>query len=328
MIERVDAERTYGYIPNSLTPLETASFREQVAPWDENDRPPICDYSDFRKSIEAREAETHELNEKYCFWPHVIADRLAVPMWESNQGRLGSCTSFGVKNASHCKMMIQLAKNAEMRFDEYNPFQTFALSKNGSTTGGQSLSAIANAYNSHGAFSIADVGRYDAGERGSSVFSLKDEVVKNAKNRQVGFSEIDVSEYNAVEELFFLSKNHVPCIIGNYNLIKKSTVDENGVRLGVVGGRGAHCTATGGAYRKKGGKEYILYCQSWGDTFSGGDDPLLPCFMTWIDRETLADFLDSSFLDIFAITYAEGFHEKKPFEIPVVEYPEGLTYDS
>ena len=321
-------EKTYGYIPNNLTPVSTANFRDQIAPWDENDRPPICDYSDFRKSVKAREAETHKLNENYCFWPHVIADRLAVPMWESNQGNLGSCTSFGVKNAGHCKMMLQLARNAEMRFDEYNPFQTFALSKDGSTRGGQSLSAIANAYNSHGAFSVADVGKYDAGTSGRSVFNLKNEVVENAKQRQIGFSEIDTKKYAAVEEVFFLSKNHVPCIIGNYNLIGKSKVDSNGVRVGVITGRGAHCTATGGAYRRKNGKEYVLYCQSWGDTFSGGDDALLPGFMTWLDRETLADFLNSSFLDIFAITYVEGFHERKSFEIPVVEYPEGMTYDS
>ena len=266
----------YGYVPNCAKILATELFRRKCVPWDEFSKPPVCDYAIFRERLKEREEETRKLNEQYCFWPHVIAKKFGIPAWESHQGNLGSCTSFGVKNATHCKMMIQKAKNAELLFEEINPFHTFALSKGGSTHGGQSLSEIANAYNDYGGFAVSDVGKYDAGMNGDDVYDLPDETFKKAKNRQVGFTEIDVSKYDPVEELFFLSKNHVPCIIGNYNTIGRSKVDENGVRVGVIDGRGAHCTATCGSYRKKNGVEYIGYAQSWGNTFSGGDDPSLP----------------------------------------------------
>lgn len=320
-------ERVLGYVPNADSPWETNRFRDSAIAWDEFDRPPITAYSDFKAYLKKHENEIQELSRKFCYWPHVIADKMRIPMWNPHQHNLPICTAAGTKSAIASKMLIQKAKNAELKYEEINPYHTYIFSKAGVVRGGQSLSGIANAFNDYGAFSNSDVGEYNPDMNPMDAYDISEDVREKAKKRQVGWSEIETSD--PVEELIFLSKNHVPVIIGSYALIGSSKVDSNGVRDGVIDGRGAHCTAALGAYRRKNGVDYILYAQSWGDTFSGGDDALLPGFMTWLSRKTLEKFVkkSTSFLDLFAVTYVEGLTENQSFDIPIIDYPDGMTYE-
>lgn len=313
-----------GCIPNSSTSLSTSKFRAGMVAWEAFEKPPVCAYREFRDYIESQSSLIQAQCEKSCYWAHTIANYFGFPMWKSNQGNLGSCTSFAVKNASHALMLIQKAKHASLRFEEINPFHTFVLSKNGSTSGGQSLSGIANAYNDFGAFAISDVGEYN--DRESGRVKISNEAYDNAEKRQIGFTEV-TDNYDFVEEIIFLSKNRVPCIVGNYNLIGDSTIDSNGVRCGVITGNGSHATAFMGGYRKKNGREYVLYAQSWGNTFKGGDDETLPGFMTWVSTSVLKQFVRSSFFDLFPLTYVEGFPENAGFGVNQIEYPGGLKYE-
>ncbi|MCL2711582.1 MAG: hypothetical protein FWE95_11955 [Planctomycetaceae bacterium] len=89
----------------------------------------------------------------------VIAKTCKVPLWDSNQGQLGSCAGWSAANGHMITVLYQMMLGA-FKFTLINPLAMWVRTKNWSMNGGQSMSKVLMGGNQFGNYPVALVGEY------------------------------------------------------------------------------------------------------------------------------------------------------------------------
>jgi len=233
------------------------------------------------------------------WWEGVNVDSLFTP----SQGTRPNCAGFSMANASLIRILLQkkneFSEQVPVRF---NPQGTWQSSKNGSTRGGQTISAIADAGRRLGNCLASDLGNYDDSQ---SFRSLDETVLENAARHQIGISLYDGPRENVPEIIMTLCRKGFSIIVGNCTAAADGRrKDANGVEcVDVSRQEWAHATCFGG-YQEVGGKRYVFWVNSHGNIYPASDGS--PAFGGWMPEQTLLNFVQGQFFDLAAVVYAEA----------------------
>lgn len=292
-----------GYIPDEVQAQEARkvgeiSDRDKIlkiaVPFDDvNAVPPVIEWSSFYEFI-SKMADVE--NGK---WWEVSGSK---DLFTDSQGMRPNCAGFALANASQVRVLMQVLNEFTEQVPEaYNPQGTWQKSKNGSTRGGQTISAIADAGRETGNCLKSDLGEYSDSQ---SFRTLNQKTLENASRHQIGISLFDGPREEVPDAIFTLCKKGFTAIVGNCTAIQDGRQkDENGVEcVSVSRQEWAHATAFGG-WQKVNGKEYVFWLNSHGPIYSATDGS--PAFGGWMDMNTLKQFVQGQFFDLCAVVYAE-----------------------
>ena len=289
-----------GYIPDEIQAEKAAkagkvSHRDlllsHAAPWDATDQPPVTTWDSFAEYL----TTAPEGDSFFEWWRNC---RYSETFYASQQSQ-PNCAGFALANATTATLIHQIAtKYSEQRLERLNPMATWVISKNGSTRGGQTISAICMAGNKYGNFTDTVAGRYNEQNR----YYEWTKHIEEAKQRQVGICLFEGTRDELGEAIVLAMRLGHGVVIGNYNAVSGTRQDENGMFVATLGGRWAHATAFAG-YRKVNGTEYVFWINSHGNIYDGNKTPR---FGAWMDRDTLERFVNSVYCDVAFITYAEA----------------------
>lgn len=293
-----------GYIPDAVQAAQalkagTVSDREKVLAeaksFDDSGKiPPVTVWKDFYEYLSlSPDAE----NAKW--WENAdISD-----LFTTSQGNQPNCAGFALANAALTRILLQ-EKNefSEQIPVRFNPMGTWQRSKNGSTRGGQTISAIADAGRKIGNCLASDLGNYDDSQ---SFRSLEKSVLENAARHQIGISLYDGPREDVPAIIFQICRKGFTAIVGNCIAVKDGrTCDSNGVETVETSTQPwAHATAFAG-FQEVEGKEYVFWINSHGNIYPSNDGS--PPFGGWMTRETLREFTAGQFFDLCAVVYAES----------------------
>ena len=293
-----------GYIPDQVQAEEalktgTVSDREKVLAEakgfdDVGKIPPVMEWSQFYHYIQQLPDP-----ENLKWWEGVNASKFFTP----SQGSRPNCAGFAMANASLIRTLLQIKNEfSEQVPQKFNPMGTWQASKNGSTRGGQTISAIADAGRKIGNCLALDLGHYSDTQ---SFRELEEKELENAARHQIGISLYDGPKEDIPEILFTLCRKGYSAIVGNCTAVKDGRIrDANGVEtVEVSSQRWAHATAFGG-FQNVGGTEYIFWINSHGEIYPAEDGS--PAFGGWMTMETLQKFIQGQFFDLCAVVYAEA----------------------
>ena len=313
----ITRQSCYGCIPNTNTPEAVASILSSAVPWDGGDVPPVVSWKSFSEQLEQKpdiEAD---------WWTGIDLNK----HFTASQSYRPNCAGFAKANASECALLLQRKyRYSEQKVEKINPMVCWQLSKGGSVAGGQSIAEMASAGNQYGNFLVSDVGEYDP----AVVFNRTEKKAdENALAHQDSICLYDGND--PASAILLICRKGYSCFVGNSNAVAGVKIDENGVRVAVLGGYWAHAGAFAG-FKIVNGKLYVFWLNSHGNiynakpgepsvTFADGalvpvksyacsnmvaDFDGTPAFGAWMDEPTLRRFMSSSFNDLCAIPYTEA----------------------
>lgn len=297
-----------GYIPDAVQAEEAkaqgvVSDREkllaQAKGFDDVGRvPPVTEWGEFYSFVRnMKDVKNGE------WWKVTDSGELFTP----SQGQRPNCAGFALANASQIRVLMQMLNEySEQMPSKYNPQGTWQNSKNGSTRGGQTISAIADAGRTVGNCLVADLGEYSDSQ---SFRSLQADTLQNASNHQIGISLYDGPREEIPEIIMTLCRKGFSVIVGNCVAVKDGRqTDENGVEVVRASNQQwAHATCFGG-WKTVGGTDYVFWVNSHGAIYKGTDGS--PAIGGWMSTETLRDFSKGQFFDLCAVVYAEALTDK------------------
>lgn len=258
--------------------------------WESGDMPVLRYNEAYRQWRDQRIMECEAIrNERItCTLPWQVLKYIPSQMKRSirlywSQGQLGSCMGHADAFAHHSATLQAIAYGSPLIYSSINPVVTWAITKGGSTWGGQSVSEMAAGANRLGHFTEEMVGE-DNQRIPKNYRNYEDE----AKRYQSSVLFLDFSGEELVEEIFACCQAGQSIAMGNSTAVSGSQLDENGVKVAVLSGRWAHATHFT-SYRRTGGKEYIGWVNSHGDIYSSSDEED-PGDMCWMDKKTAIEF--------------------------------------
>ena len=309
----------YGCVPNKNRPEAVAGILSRAVPWDGGDVPPVVSWKSFSEQLEQKpdiEAD---------WWTGIDLEK----HFTASQSYRPNCAGFAKANASECALLLQRKyRYSEQKVEKINPMVCWQLSKGGSVSGGQSIAEMASAGNQYGNFLVSDVGEYDP----AVVFNRTEKKADdNALAHQDSICLYDGND--PASAILLICRKGYSCFVGNSNAVAGVKIDENGVRVAVLGGYWSHAGAFAG-FKIVNGKLYVFWLNSHGNIYnverggigityvedSAAGNPKVPvdcfdmvasydgtpAFGAWMDEQTLRRFMSSSFNDLCAIPYTEA----------------------
>lgn len=256
--------------------------------------PPVLEWGQFYAYVQKASQP-----ENLKWWEGFNASKFFTP----SQGSMPNCAGFSLANASLIRTLLQIKNEySEQVPQKFNPQGTWQASKNGSTRGGQTISAIADAGRNIGNCLAMDLGPYTDTQ---SFPELEERERINAARHQVGVSLYEGSRENVPEIIFNLCKKGFSIIVGNCIAVQDGRkADSNGVEVVQISRqKWAHATTFGG-FQIVNNTEYVFWVNSHGNIYPASDGS--PDFGGWMSFETVQQFARGQFFDLCAVVYAEA----------------------
>ena len=203
-----------------------------------------------------------------------------------SQGGIGSCMSHASTFAGHSGLLSRIALGDNRIYVPHNPIVTFAISKNGSLRGGQTVSEMAKFANEIGNFP-----EYLVGENNQAIPANYRSCFEEALDYQ--WSLAFLTGRNAsdlAEQIIMVCKAGFGVAFANSTAVSGATQDGNGIKIAVIRGSWAHATHFV-AYRVVDDTEYVGWVNSHGPIYgsSSEDEPADMCWMTRAQLETMCE---------------------------------------
>jgi hypothetical protein len=217
------------------------------------------------------------------------------------QGGMTSCMGHSDGFAHHSTSLQMIARGAPLVYTPFNPIVTWAITKGGSTRGGQSVAEMGK-----GATTIGHFPDYLVGTNNQAVPSYK-EHLEAAKQYQSAILFLNFKGKELADEIIQCCAAGLSVALGNSTAVSGCTIDTNGVKVATLHGSWAHATHFT-AYRTVKGMEYIGFVNSHGARYKTSDEGE-PADMCWMSRPLVEQF----------VATASGYGS------PYVVFPESVT---
>jgi hypothetical protein len=286
--------------------------------------PPDISWESYKPELIRRKAHFDRLREQgWCLWWWEIAKAFGLTMKQvgnSNQLNYPSCAGFSAAKTYERKMIYQLL-TAPVSWEAINPLATWAITKNYSIKGGQSMGAMKLGMAKYGNYAVSDpgIGEYP----GRVDRNVYEQNAVKAQSRQL--CSCMIPNPTVADIQLCLDACEV-IAIGNGTACRTSRIDGNGINLGVIGGSWSHATVYD-TIRYVKGNPYFHWSNSWGEIYKGSreGDPAIGC---WHNAEGLHTMLRGA--SCWVTVYAEGFEDTNrlasQFAPPFVGYPDYVIH--
>jgi hypothetical protein len=298
-------DEDHGYIPDEFVPEDALEFDALTGKYDPTAQPAIVSWESFEPHVREQAERMDKIRSAgwiVLWW--VIAKHCKVPIWDSNQGQLGSCAGWSAANGHMITVLYQMMLGA-FRFVLINPLAMWVRTKNWSMSGGQSMSKVMLGGNRIGNYPVQAVGEYST--------RLTKELTSKI---QYATDEATLHQFGAVRLLpsavcnlpsaiaLCLRAGLVVCI-GNSVRVAGCKIDKNGMRTATLAGTWAHATLLDG-YVEVNGTVYLHWTNSHGNRYKEKDRFDSPESGCWMTVETLEQFCSGRYTDAFCIYRAEA----------------------
>jgi hypothetical protein len=292
----------YGYIPDEFVPEDALAFDAHTERYDPTGQPGIVAWESLESHVQEHANTMDKIRSAgwiVLWW--IIARYCRIPLWESNQGQLGSCAGWSAANGYMTTVLYQMMLGA-FRFVPINPLAMWARTKNWSMSGGQTMSKVMLGGNQFGNYPVQCVGEYSTKltkELIGKIESAKD----NATLYQFGACRLQGKAL--VERIVLCLRAGMVVCIGNSIRVSGSTIDSNDMRTAILGGTWAHASLLDG-YVVVNGTVYVHWTNSHGNRYRGADRFSSPESGCWMTLTTLKQFCGGRYTDAFCIYRAEA----------------------
>jgi len=297
-------DENYGYIPEEDVPEDVAEFNAMRGKYDPSGQPAIVSWDSFEHFVQEQAAAMDRIRSAgwiVLWW--VIARYLKIPLWDSNQGQLGSCAGWSAANGHMTTVLYQMMLGA-FRFVLINPLAMWVRTKNWSMSGGQSMSKVMLGGNQLGNYPVRLVGAYSTRltkELTSKIQHATDEAMLH----QFGACRLPGIRANLVAKIILCLRAGLVVCIGNSVRVSGCYTDRNGMRVATLGGSWMHATLFDGSIVVN-GTVYVHWTNSHGNRYKGADKYDSPESGCWMTLETLERFCGGRYADAFCIYRSEA----------------------
>jgi hypothetical protein len=278
-------DEDHGYIPDEFVPEDVAEFDAMTGKYEQSGQPGIVSWDSFEAHVREQADTMDKIRSAgwiVLWW--FIAKFQKIPIWDSNQGQLGSCAGWSAANGHMITVLYQMLLGS-FRFVLINPLAMWVRTKNWSMSGGQSMSKVMMGGNSFGNYPVEQIGNYST----RLTAELKQRIESTANvathhqfgacrlSQTAGGSSAMKSRQQTVAELvakivLCLRAGMVVCI-GNSVRVSGCKTDKNGMRVATLGGTWSHATLFDG-YIVVNGTVYLHWTNSHGKNKSSESDPI------------------------------------------------------
>ena len=296
----------FGYVPDEFVPEDVAEFDalSDADRYAQTGQPALCTWDQLEPRVRADADKMDKIRAAgwiVLWW--VIARYLRIPIWESNQGNLGSCAGWAAANGHMMTVLYQMMLGA-FRFVPINPLAMWVRTKNWIMKGGQSMSKVMTGGNQLGNYPVALVGEY--GTNLTNEVKRRIEAAANgATLHQFGACRLTGRGKELAEKIILCLRAGMVVPIGNSVRVSGTHIDRNDMRCAILGGSWQHATVLDG-FIVVNGTIYLHWTNSHGDRYKGKDRFSSPESGCWITIETLVQFCSGRYVDAFVIYRAEA----------------------
>jgi len=304
-------ENNYGYIPDEFAPEDVAEFNALTNRYNPTGQPAIVTWDTLEPYVREQADTMDKIRSagwSVLWWN--IAKHCNVPIWESNQGQLGSCAGWSAANGHMITVLYQMMLGA-FRFVPINPLAMWVRTKNWSMSGGQSMSKVMIGGNQLGNYPVQRVGAYSTKltkELIGKIESATDEATLHqfgACRLETADSRRQTAAESLVSKIILCLRAGMVVCIGNSVRVSGSKIDGNNMRIATLGGTWAHATLLDG-YIEVNGTVYLHWTNSHGNRYKGKDRYDTPESGCWMTVKTLEEFCSGRYTDAFCIYRAEA----------------------
>ena len=261
--------------------------------WEAGDMP-VLKYGENFKSWRAKQIEENKkLREERitCTLPwqvlkHLTSDRKKSDRLYFTQGGLGSCSGHGDAFAHQSSVLQLIARGASLTYCSINPVVMWAITKGGSTRGGQTISEIAKGANTIGHFP-----EFLVGTNNQSVPAYQ-QYLADAKKWQSAIMFLNFRGKELANEIIECCAAGLSVPFANSTAVNGCKLDKNGVKVANISGFWAHMTHFT-AYRVVNSTEYVGWVNSHGPIYKSSDEGE-PADMCWMSRAALETFVQTA----------------------------------
>ena len=301
----------YGYIPDEFVPEDVSEFDALTQKYNPSGSPAIVAW-DVLEPFVQEQAETMDKIRSagwvVLWW--VIARFCRVPIWDSNQGQLGSCAGWSAANGYMITVLYQMMLGA-FRFIPVNPLAMWVRTKNWNMSGGQTMSKVMTGGNRFGNYPVQLVGEYGT-RLTKDLINKIEAATDDATLYQFGACRLirrqtanGRRQQNFVQNIILCLQAGMVVCIGNSVRVSGSFIDGNDMRCAILGGTWGHATLLDG-YVVVNGTVYLHWTNSHGNRYRGPDRFGSPESGCWMTIETLKQFCGGRYCDAFCIYRAEA----------------------
>jgi hypothetical protein len=198
------------------------------------------------------------------------------------------------------------------RFVVVNPLAMWVRTKNWSMSGGQSMSKVMLGGNQFGNYPVQLVGEYST-RLTKELISKIEHATDDATLHQVGACRLETAdrrrqtaaEESLVSKIVLCLRAGLVVCIGNSVRVSGCRIDENNMRIALLGGSWGHATLLDG-YVVVNGTVYLHWTNSHGNRYKGKDRFDTPESGCWMTVKTLEQFCSGRYTDAFCIYRAEA----------------------
>ena len=269
--------------------------------WSMGDMPVVKWDADFELWLRKQQVihDTLRNERTQCTLPWQVLKHLPEPCRKGDalyysQGAVPSCMGHAHAFAQHNSMLTQIALGAPLVYDPFNAIVAWAISKGGSTRGGQSPGPMAKSGNQYGNFPISVVGA------DSTRLPSYKQHAEIAQQYQSGIAFIPGKNEELARNIMACCRSGLGVACGNSTAVRGATTDGNGVKVAVLGGLWAHATGFTNCRTVK-NTEYVFWVNSHGKRY-GSSDEGEPADGAWMPLPTLVKFCTT--MTIYGQPYA------------------------
>ena len=297
-------DEDHGYIPDEVIPEDAAEFDALTSKYDPKGQPALVSWDSFEPHVRKQADTMDKIRASgwiVLWW--VIARYLRIPLWESNQGQLGSCAGWSAAGGYMTTVLYQMMLGS-FQFVRINPLAMWVRTKNWSMKGGQSMSKVMLGGNQFGNYPVALVGEYGTSLTGEVKRKIES-AASGATSHQFGACRLSGIRTNLAAMIVLCLRAGMVVCIGNSVRVSGCKTDKNGMRCAILGGTWAHATLIDG-YIVVNGTVYVHWTNSHGNRYKGPDLFDSPESGCWMTLETLEQFCSGRYTDAFCIYRAEA----------------------
>ena len=299
----------YGYIPDEFAPEDVAEFNALTGKYDPTGQPAIVVWNTLEPHVREQADTMDKIRSAgwIILWWN-IARYCKIPIWESNQGQLGSCAGWSAANGYMITVLYQMMLGA-FRFVAVNPLAMWVRTKNWSMSGGQTMSKVMIGGNRLGNYPVQRVGEYGT-KLTKELIGKIESATDEATLHQFGACRLTqerggVSPPVLVHRIILCLRAGMVVCIGNSVRVSGSKIDSNNMRVATIGGTWSHATLLDG-YIEVNGTVYLHWTNSHGNRYMGADRFNTPESGCWMTIKTLTQFCSGRYTDAFCIYRAEA----------------------
>jgi hypothetical protein len=190
------------------------------------------------------------------------------------------------------------------RFVSVNPLAMWVKTKNWSMSGGQTMSKVMIGGNQFGNYPVSSVGDYST-RLTADLKNKIESVATIAEKHQFGACRLSGKGKDIASKIVLCLRAGLVVCIGNSVRVSGSFIDENDMRVAILGGTWGHATLFDG-YQVVDGTVYLHWTNSHGDRYKGKDRFATPESGCWMTIGILERFCSGRYTDAFCIYRAEA----------------------